>query len=162
MSDRPEAIVVDETPIIFHSTLDMPSRQALLFPLLLPVPITTAPGTAQPSAMSARGTPRVWGGMAIRVCVYTCCIVCTYCGTQHAKQSPQPSVRGAACMQLWPGCGKLTGWTLADCEWHAAAPGLKPLHLPRAPGWCATATCPWPWLHPCRASKHRTERQLVG
>jgi len=24
-------------------------------------------------------------------------------------------------------------WTLADCEWRAAAPGLKPLRLPRAP-----------------------------
>jgi len=24
-------------------------------------------------------------------------------------------------------------WTLADCEWHAAAPGLKPFRLPRAP-----------------------------
>jgi len=23
-------------------------------------------------------------------------------------------------------------WTLAECEWRAAAPGLKPLRLPRA------------------------------
>ena len=23
-------------------------------------------------------------------------------------------------------------WTLADCEWRAVAPGLKPLRLPRA------------------------------
>jgi len=27
-------------------------------------------------------------------------------------------------------------WTLADWEWRAAAPGLKPLHLPRAPYIC--------------------------
>jgi len=28
---------------------------------------------------------------------------------------------------------KLFVWTLADCEWRAAAPGQKPWSLPRAP-----------------------------
>jgi len=30
--------------------------------------------------------------------------------------------------------GRESVWTLADCEWRAAAPGLKSLRLPRAPG----------------------------
>jgi len=30
---------------------------------------------------------------------------------------------------------QLSVWTLAYCEWRAAAPGLKPLRLPRAPHW---------------------------
>ena len=28
---------------------------------------------------------------------------------------------------------KKTAWTLGECEWCTAAPGLKPLRLPRAP-----------------------------
>jgi len=34
-------------------------------------------------------------------------------------------------------------WTLADCEWRAAAKGLKPLRLPRAPSICHLYT-PYP------------------
>ena len=35
--------------------------------------------------------------------------------------------------KIWLHPEQLSVWTLADCEWHAAALGLNPLRLPRAP-----------------------------
>jgi len=50
-------------------------------------------------------------------------------------------------------------WTLADCEWHAAALGLKPLRLPRVP--CTHTHAPHAHIHTrpmhtYTGSQHRT------
>jgi len=42
---------------------------------------------------------------------------------------------------------EISVWTLADCEWRAAALGLKPLRLPRAPGGVETRWLGWQILN---------------
>jgi len=46
----------------------------------------------------------------------------------------QPGQERLNSKKIWGKSGfwALSVWTLADCEWRAAAPGLKPLRLPRA------------------------------
>jgi len=59
---------------------------------------------------------------------------------------------------------KISLWTLADCEWRAAVPGLKPLHLPRArlPGLDITGLAALPLTFPGGLAYHGKSNHLVG
>jgi len=48
-------------------------------------------------------------------------------------------------------------WTLADCEWRAAAPELKPLRLPRAPSICHLYT-----PYPINLQTHHRQLRALG
>jgi len=51
------------------------------------------------------------------------------CGKKRMKKTGKKSPE----KDRWKKQEKNSVRTLADCEWCAAAPGLKPLRLPRAP-----------------------------